>query len=77
MSRDAYPTGKLLAILPGDLIPYQISMNSEELIETAKTAIGAGEKDDYSLTLTTHAAALEVKAPVLSKILHGSLSSSS
>src|SRR5215469_4057823 len=47
-------------------------MNGEELIEAAKTTIGAGEKDDYSLTLTTHAASLEVKAPVLCKILRGS-----
>lgn len=47
-------------------------MNSEVLIEAAKTTIGAGEKDDYSRALTTHAAALEVKAPELCKILHGS-----
>jgi hypothetical protein len=47
-------------------------MGSAELIETAETAIGAGETGDYSLTLTTHAASLEAKAPALCKILHGS-----
>src|SRR6516165_4265135 len=47
-------------------------MGSEELIENAETAIGVGETGDYSLTLTTHAASLEAKAPALCKILHGS-----
>ena len=47
-------------------------MGSEELIESAETAIGVGETGDYSLTLATHTASLEAKAPALCKILHGS-----
>jgi hypothetical protein len=47
-------------------------MSSEELIEAAETAIGAGQSDDYSVAPTTHAASLEAKAPTLCKILGGS-----
>jgi SMODS and SLOG-associating 2TM effector domain 1 len=50
----------------------EISMTSDEFMEHAKAAIGAGQTDDGVLSPTGHAAALESKAPALCKILRGS-----
>jgi len=50
----------------------EIAMTNEELIEQAEATIGSGQTDDYVLTPTEHAAALESKAPALCKILRGS-----
>jgi hypothetical protein len=47
-------------------------MSTDELIESAKAVIGAGQKDDYTLAPTKHAASLEAQAPALCKILRGS-----
>ena len=47
-------------------------MNDEQLVKDAAAAIGAGQGDDFGLTPTKHAEAIDAKAAALSGILRGS-----
>jgi hypothetical protein len=47
-------------------------MDGEQLIKDAALALGVGQTDDYHISPTKHADALETSAAALSKILRGS-----